>query len=133
MKKIKKLKTIVFIVISLFSILTLRSIPVFAAPPSCDEEISEEVRAALGCSNASGNVATLDTTIINILSIIIGVLGIVAVIWVIIGGVQYITSTGDAAKIEKAKKTILYALIGLVICALAFVVVNFVIGTILSQ
>lgn len=38
------------------------------------------------------------------------------------------TSTGDAGKIKKAKDTILYAVIGLVVCALAFIIVNWAIS-----
>ncbi len=79
----------------------------------------------------AGNNLTGDVT--TILSIIIGALGLVAVVVMIIGGYNYMTSTGDASKVEKAKKTILYGLIGLIVCALAFVIVNFVIGTILAQ
>lgn len=37
------------------------------------------------------------------------------------------TSTGDASKLEKARKTILYAAIGIIICALSFAIVNFVV------
>ncbi len=66
----------------------------------------------------------------NILNVIIGALGIVAVIVIILGGVQYMTSTGDAGKVKKAKDTILYGIIGLVICVLAFAIVNFVIANI---
>lgn len=76
---------------------------------------------------------TLQTDITNILNIIIGVLGIVAVIVIIIGGISYMTSSGDAGKVKKAKDTILYGVIGLVIVALAYAIVNFVIGTILSN
>ena len=67
------------------------------------------------------------TTITNIISAVIGVLGIVAVIVIIIGGINYMTSSGDAGKVKKAKDTILYGVIGLVICVLAFALVNFVI------
>ena len=42
------------------------------------------------------------------------------------------TSSGEAAKVEKAKKTILYGLIGLVICVLAFAIVNFVIDNVIN-
>ncbi len=73
----------------------------------------------------TGNV----TTIINY---IIGALGIIAVIVIIIGGVGYMTSSGDAGKVKKAKDTILYGIIGLVICALAFAIVNWVIGGVLT-
>ena len=37
------------------------------------------------------------------------------------------TSSGDAGKIKKARDTILYAVIGLIVVALAFALVNFVI------
>ncbi|MBR3323438.1 hypothetical protein IKG16_00945 [Candidatus Saccharibacteria bacterium] len=77
-------------------------------------------------SNLTGDVTTILTNIIM-------ALGIAAVVVMIIGGVQYMTSAGDASKVEKGKKTIIYGLIGLVICALAFVIVNFVIGTILNN
>lgn len=76
--------------------------------------------------NLTGNLTT-------ILSYIIGALGLVCVVVMIVGGINYMTSAGDSSKVEKGKKTILYGLIGLIICALAFVIVNFVIGTILKQ
>ena len=64
----------------------------------------------------------------NILNWIVGILGIVAVIVIIIGGVNYMTSAGDAGKVKKAKDTILYGIIGLIVAALAFAIVNWVIG-----
>lgn len=70
------------------------------------------------------------TTIINA---VIGVLGVVCVIVIIIGGINYMTSSGDAGKVKKAKDTILYGVIGLVVCVLAFAIVNFVIVNILKQ
>ncbi len=75
----------------------------------------------------------LDTKIIDILNAVIAVLGIVAVIVIIIGGVGYMTSSGDAGKVKKAKDTILYGVIGLVIVALSFAIVNFVIGNIIGS
>ena len=74
----------------------------------------------------------LTGNITQILNAIIGALGIVAVVVMIIGGVQYMTSSGDAGKVKKAKDTILYGMIGLIVCALAFAIVNFVISTILA-
>ena len=61
--------------------------------------------------------------VINIISIIVGV---VAVIMIIFGGFKYITSGGTAEKVTGAKNTILYGLIGLIIVALAQVIVRFV-------
>ena len=76
--------------------------------------------------NLSGNI-------VDILNVIIGAIGILAVGIVILGGVQYMTSSGDAGKVKKAKDTILYGIIGLIIVALAFAIVNFVIKTVLAQ
>ena len=45
---------------------------------------------------------------------------------VILGGIQYSTSQGDAGKVKKAKDTIMYGIIGLVVAILAFAIVNFV-------
>ena len=94
-----------------------------------DSAVPQSVKDAAGC-NAND---TLQSSLTSILSSIILIMGIVAVIFIIIGGVNYITSSGDSNKVKKAKDTILYSVIGLVICALAFVIVNFVIGSILKQ
>lgn len=84
--------------------------------------------------NTVGNDSTdLTKSITGIINGVIAALGIVAVIIIIIGGVNYMTSSGDASKVKKAKDTILYGVIGLVICVLAFAIVNFVIGNILGQ
>lgn len=76
---------------------------------------------------------SLEDSIIGIINAIIGVLGIVAVVVIIIGGISYMTSSGDAGRVKKAKDTILYGVIGLVICVLAFAIVNFVIKNIIGQ
>ncbi len=75
---------------------------------------------------------TLVNDVTTILNAVIGVLGLVAVVVIIIGGINYMTSAGDAGKVKTAKNTILYGVIGLVIVVLAFAIVNFVIGTILA-
>lgn len=76
---------------------------------------------------------TFSSDLQGILNAIVGVLGLVAVVVIIIGGVTYMTSSGDASKVKKAKDTILYGIIGLIVAALAFAVVNFVITGILSS
>lgn len=74
----------------------------------------------------------LTDNIVAIINAVIGVLGLVCVVVMIIGGVNYMTSSGDTGKVKKAKDTILYGLIGLIICVLAFAIVNFVITNIIS-
>lgn len=50
--------------------------------------------------------------------------GAIAVIYLILGGVNYITAGGDQAKAEKARNTITYAIIGIFVIALSFVIVE---------
>ncbi|MDO4759816.1 MAG: hypothetical protein Q4A33_00765 [Candidatus Saccharibacteria bacterium] len=84
----------------------------------------------VGDANETLDPGATNSQLINILNTIVGSLGIVAVIVVIIGGVLYMTSSGEPGKVKKAKDTILYGIIGLIICALAFAIVNFVISQI---
>ncbi len=76
-------------------------------------------------SNGGLNLGSVMRLIINIFSVIVG---FVAVIMIIIGGVKYITSGGDSNNITGAKNTIVYAIIGLIIVALAQVLVHFVLN-----
>ena len=69
----------------------------------------------------------------NILNGVIAVLGFACVAVVLVGGVQYMTSAGETQKTEKGKKTIIYGLVGLAICVLAFAIVNFVITNVIGK
>ena len=80
--------------------------------------------------NADEEGKGLMPTIQTIINLALAVLGIVAVIIIIVGGVTYTTSQGDPAKITKAKNTIMYGVIGLVVALLAFAIVNFVLSNI---
>lgn len=68
--------------------------------------------------------------VINVFSLIVGV---ISVIMIIIGGLKYITSGGESGNITGAKNTILYAIIGLVVVALAQVIVKFVLSKATGQ
>lgn len=78
-----------------------------------------------GCGGAAGTLTKTVRTVVNIFSTIIG---IAAVIMIMIGGFRYITSGGDSNSITSAKHTILYAIVGLIIVALAQVIVRFVLN-----
>ena len=65
----------------------------------------------------------------QISSVLLFIVGAVAVIMLIIGGLKYVVSGGDASKVQSAKNTILYALVGIIVAILAYAAVNFVIGS----
>ena len=90
-------------------------------------------KGTTGVDGVGGNDTDLVSSVTGILNGVIAVLGLVCVVVIIIGGVNYMTSSGDSGKVKKAKDTILYGIIGLIICVLAFAIVNFVLANILSQ
>lgn len=77
-----------------------------------------------------GETGNLSATIGNIIKVVVGMLGLVCVVIIIMGGIQYMTSAGDAGKVKKAKDTILYGVIGLIICVLAFAITTFIINAV---
>jgi hypothetical protein len=98
-----------------------------AASCACTEANAVNTSGTNSCdANTSGQeIGGLANTIINIMSIIVGV---IAVIMIIVGGIKYATSGGDQNNLESAKNTIVYALVGLVIAVLAQVLIHFVIN-----
>lgn len=89
--------------------------------------IQEGVNAARGSGqpvDLFGNGGVI-TTITNTLLFVVGAL---SVIMIIVGGIRYATSGGNASSVTAAKNTILYALVGLIIAFLAFAAVNWVLG-----
>jgi len=71
---------------------------------------------------------TTDTVVSPIVSMLLTVLGAISIIVIIVGGIMYAVSAGDPGKAKKAKDTILYAVVGLVVAMLAYGIVAFVVG-----
>lgn len=131
----QKLKSLALVL----GMLLLGFVPVLATVPAAAEDIygnlCQGVQLNTTTVNGSGtttcdgtgtlNLQSLLATIINYISIFVGV---IAVIMIIVGGLQYITSGGDSGKVGKAKTTIIYALVGLVVVALAQFIVRFVLN-----
>lgn len=80
------------------------------------------------CTENGEAASTVDDLIADVINIFSLVVGVVSVIMIIIGGFKYITSGGDSGNVTGAKNTILSAVIGLVIVALAQILVKFVLS-----
>lgn len=63
-----------------------------------------------------------------VLEILLRVAALMAVIFVLYAGISYITSQGEPEKVQNAKRTLLSAIIGLVIAIVATAVVSFIAG-----
>ena len=109
------------------SVLALSLMPFHAHAAGCgSSQQASGVRAVAGACNDAALAGRVNR-VINALFIVAGA---IAVIILIAGGIRYITSTGDSTRIQKAKDTILYAVIGLIVVILARAIVGFVIGQI---
>ena len=67
----------------------------------------------------------------DVINLAIGLAALVCVVVLIASGYSYITAAGDEAKIEKATKTLTYAIVGLVICFISVILVQFVLSSVL--
>lgn len=81
------------------------------------------------CDQATDATGTISSIVEQIVRILIIVTGAVAVIMIIVGGFRYIISAGDGNAAAAAKKTIVYALVGLVIVIFAQIIVSLVANT----
>jgi len=128
-KIIQKLTMSIAALALLLAPAALLAVPAGAqAPPSIQDGLDQgtclsTTATECGDENPEDAVNNIITTVINIFSLVVGV---VSVIMIIIGGLKYITSGGDAGNVSGAKNTILYAVIGLVVVALSQVIVRFV-------
>lgn len=126
----KRLRTI------LISLTLVFSFSAAAAPMVAYANATSDACQAIGgdanCNAPKGSVSVSNIirTVVNLLSIAVG---IAAVIMIIIGGLKYITAAGDSNRVSSAKSTLTYAIIGLVIAALAQIIVQFVVHQVTPQ
>jgi hypothetical protein len=83
------------------------------------------------CEEVKNNSDPLTGTngiLMKAVNIILFAIGIAATIMIIIGGIKYVTSSGDTANVNNAKNTILYAVVGLAIAVIAKPLLGFVVG-----
>ena len=136
---IQKIKNLILITLASSTLLVPALATTLVATASADnisDSLCQGVNNAAngtngtGCGTAgSGGTTdrhTIASKIVNIFSIIVG---IIAVIMIIYGGFRYITSGGDSGRVGTAKNSLIYALVGLIIVALAQLIVHYVLNT----
>ena len=114
----------------LIGVVAIHTAPALAA---AKDEVCAGIGAASGgggCNNPNGSptVNSVISTVINILSAFVG---IIAVIMIIFAGFKYVTSGGDSGKIQSAKNTLTYAIVGIVVAGVSQLIVRFVVTKIL--
>lgn len=125
-----KLKASVF---GIIASLLLLAVPMSAsAQADIFDDACRGVTDSTVCSQDQNNnpISGDNGILISAMRILSFVVGVASVIMLIVGGIKYITSSGDANSITSAKNTILYALIGLVVFIFSQAIVIFVINRI---
>lgn len=101
------------------------AMPVMANPwneDACRLITDPDEREIAGC-NSNTNLYKTAGGIINVIT---GVVGVIAVSMIVVGGLNLASSAGDPGKAAKARKTILFSVIGLLVALSAWTMVNFV-------
>lgn len=137
---ITKIKYYLFLAVSAGMLALPLTVPVAVlaapGPGSCDgiskgiaQGASSTSDQNVGCENdnqTKQQLGQLANQAVNLFSFIVGA---IAVIMIIYGGFRYITSGGDSGSVGTAKNTLIYAIVGLIIVALAQIIVRFVLST----
>ena len=78
------------------------------------------------CKNKSSGETQVNGIIKTIVEVLLTAVGAISIIMIVIGGIMFALSSGDAQKAAKARNTVLYAVVGLIVSVFASAIVNFV-------
>lgn len=95
--------------------------------PICDDPLATPDQLELANCNLTEDDTVL-AKVPGVVTAVFSIVGLVAVGVIIFGGVRYSVSQGDPGKVKRAKDTIMYAVIGLIVTLSAFAIVAFVLG-----
>ena len=98
------------------------------AAQDCGGKVTAIICSGTGANGTGipGGNHDIGATVGKIMGGIFGLMGSIAVVVVIVGGLQYVLSAGDPKRTARAKETILYAVIGIVISLSAYAIVTYI-------
>jgi hypothetical protein len=91
--------------------------------------------AAIPIPNPGGyfNTASTFTKVVeNVANFVLGFITVLGIIFIVYGGILYVTSAGDEGRAEEGKTTVTYAAIGLFLAAMAYAIEQLVLVTFTS-
>jgi uncharacterized membrane protein (GlpM family) len=100
---------------------TISLLPAFALASA----VTDGAGAAQG-SLQGGSTFSVNTIIAVVTNTLIFIVGAISVIVLIIGGLRYVLSGGNATSVQGAKNTILYAIVGLAVSIAAYAIIQYV-------
>jgi hypothetical protein len=123
---IKKITRIGLVTVGLLGALSLPVLSPGLAYAGTNIDQAQKGVTEIGGNQAGNRGGAFTNLLESIINLLLFIIGAIAVIMIIIGGIRYTTSNGDASQTKGAKDTILYAIVGLVVAIMAYSIVNFV-------
>jgi len=121
MKKIQTfIAAFILVAVSAFAFVPVSTVGAQALDGVCAANPGDSAVCANKDDKAEGFVGTL-------VNVLLYILGAISVIVLIIGGILYVISGGNSSSVAKAKNTITYAIVGLIVSFLAYAIVNWVV------
>ncbi|MCA9348771.1 hypothetical protein KC878_01340 [Candidatus Saccharibacteria bacterium] len=93
----------------------------------------EQTDAVIGGASqvpGQGGGTKLTSVVKNLLTVLSWVAGVISVIMMVVSGIQISVANGDASKVGRARNSIIYAVVGLVVVILAQTIVRFALNNI---
>jgi hypothetical protein len=122
----------------LFTLCTLvmlaLSVSMVVGPQTASADAKSDVCSGIGTASGGKGCGTSGTSLTDVVGAVINILsvmaGVIAVIMILVAGFRYITSGGDSGKVSSAKGALIYAVVGLIVAAMAQAIVRFVLDKI---
>jgi len=117
----------------MFGLLLAQTNNTASKPEGVNNSFFRSLGELFGASpNSPGGTTKIGDLIITVLEILLLVGGSTAVIFLVVGGYQYVVSRGNEEAMEKAKKTISSSIIGLIVIVMSFVVIRIITAVLLQ-
>lgn len=125
---LKKLRVLAPSLFTAAFVLAVAAAPLVGAFDGTVQDGADAARGTDQTADLFGSTGIFRT----ITNVLLFVLGAISVIMIIIGGLRYVISGGNATAVTAAKNTILYAIVGVIVALLAYAIINFVLNSFAS-
>jgi hypothetical protein len=129
MKMKRIIQTLILAALLCLPLLHMAGVASAVCPGVTENSAQDQVLEGAGQAGADCSSNKIQNTVSSIVDILSIVVGIAAIIMILVSGFKYITSGGDSSKVSSAKQTLIYALVGVAVAALAQVLVSVTLST----
>ena len=78
------------------------------------------------CQNKSEGETKVKSVMKSVVDVLLITVGVISIVMIVVGGIMFALSSGDASKVTKARNMVIYAVVGLVVALFASAIINFV-------